>query len=95
MIVEHPATGETRQVLGPLHRLWSLLFGFIYYAAKGMWGCSVVSLVTFNGLVIIFPIWNRAIIRNHYVMAGWRVYTDMLEYSKRQNSLTVARDTSE
>ena len=95
MIVEHPATGDTRQVLGPLHRVWSLLFGFVYYATKGMWSCAIVSLLTLNGLIIIFPLWNRAIVRNHYVMAGWRVYTDMLDYSKRQNSPTKTHDASE
>ena len=38
MVAEHPASGVKRTILGPVHRLWCFLFGWIYYAAKGMWG---------------------------------------------------------
>ena len=73
MIVEHPTSGTKKVVFGPLHRLWSLLFGFIYYAVKGMWGIAILSFFTLNGLWIIFPLWNRAIVRGHYENAGWRI----------------------
>ena len=43
MKAEHPTSGVTRDVIGALHRLWCFLFGWIYYAAKGMWGPAVLS----------------------------------------------------
>ena len=61
MIVEHPLSGTIKTVLGPFHRLWCLLFGFIYYAAKGMWGWAVFSFITANGIFVILPLWNRTI----------------------------------
>lgn len=73
MIVEHPISGTRKVVLGSLHRLWSLLFGFIYYAFKGMWGWAVLSFFTVNGLWVGFPLWNRTIVRGHYEKAGWRI----------------------
>lgn len=74
MIAEHPTSGVKKIVLGSLHRLWSFLFGCIYYAVKGMWGPAVLSFFTFNGLLFIFPLWNRSIVRGHYEKAGWRVH---------------------
>jgi len=81
MIVEHPASGTRKTVLGSWHRLWSLLFSCIYYAVKGMWGWAVLSFLTFNGLWILFPLWNRTIVRSHYENKGWRVYEDIVEFS--------------
>ena len=66
------ASGVERQVLGPLHRLWALIFGFIYYAAKGAWGWAIISFFTANGLFILLPLWNRTIIQGHYENNGWR-----------------------
>jgi len=67
------ASGVEREVLGGLHRLWCLLFGWIYYAFKGMWGWAVLSFVTFNGLVIGFPLYNRTIVRKSYEDKGWSI----------------------
>ncbi|MDE2792081.1 MAG: hypothetical protein OXI81_16885 [Paracoccaceae bacterium] len=90
MIIEHPSSGTQKTILGPLHRLWSFLFGCIYYAVKGMWGWAIISLFTANGLLLIFPLWNRAIVRSHYEKAGWRVYEDVVAFSGRnQSSSTV------
>lgn len=66
-----PVTGVRREVLGSFHRLWSLLFGWLYYAAKGMWGTAFLSLITFNGLLIGFPLWNRTLVERHYEDRGW------------------------
>lgn len=93
MIVEHPASGTHKTVLGPLHRLWAFLFGFLYYAVKGMWGPALLSFFTANGLLVIFPLWNRAIVRGHYEKAGWRVYDDIVAFSgRRQPSDTIHKD---
>ena len=76
MFAEHPASGSRIVILGGLHRLWCLLFGFIYYAFKGMWGWAILSFITLNGLWIGFPLWNRSIVRSHYVHKGWRILPD-------------------
>lgn len=73
MIAEHSGSGAKRAILGPLHWLWCFLFGFIYYAAKGMWGIGVISLFTLNGVLIVLPIMNRGLVRKHYENQGWRV----------------------
>ncbi len=83
MIIEHPSSGTHKTILGPLHRLWSFLFGPIYYAVKGMWGPTIISLFTINGLFVIFPLWNRTIVRGYYEKAGWRVYDDVVAFSGR------------
>ena len=71
--MENASTGVRRDVLGNFHRLWALLFGFFYYGAKGCWGWAVLSFLTFNGLFIGFPLWNRTIILRSYENNGWRV----------------------
>ena len=76
MIAEHPTSGVTKNILGPLHRLWCFLFGWIYYAGKGMWGPAVLSFFTVNGLLVILPLWNRTIVRGYYEKLGWRVRDD-------------------
>ena len=73
MIAEHPTSGAKRAILGPLHWLWCFLFGFFYYAAKGMWGPAIISFFTLNGLLLIFPIMNRGLVRKHYENGGWKV----------------------
>ena len=73
MIIENPSTEVRKQVLESLHRLWCFLLGPIYYAFKGMWGSVVLSLFTLNGLFVVFPLWNREIVRWHYEKAGWMV----------------------
>lgn len=73
IIMENAASGVTRPVLGPLHRLWSLLFGCIYYAAKGCWGWAFLSFISANGFFIGFPLWNRTIIVRSYENDGWRL----------------------
>lgn len=73
MEVEHPTSGTVKNVLGSWHRLWCLIFGPLYYACKGMWGWAVISFLTFNGILIIMPLWNRTIVRSHYENNGWRI----------------------
>lgn len=71
MIMKHSTSGVTRQVLGPLHRLWAFLFGFLYYASKGSVGWAAISFFTANGLLIGLPLWNRSIVKNHFENNGW------------------------
>lgn len=75
-VMENSSSGVQRTVLGGLHRLWSLLFGFIYYAFKGMWGWAIISFFTANGLFILMPLWNRTIVTQSYENSGWRIVED-------------------
>ena len=72
MYLLHTTSNVKIKVLGGLHRLWCLLFGFFYYLAKGMWGWAIISFFTLNGLLVGFPLFNRSIVRNHHINAGWR-----------------------
>jgi hypothetical protein len=74
--MENINSGVERKVLGGLHWFWCFLFGWVYYATKGAWGMTFLSLFTLNGLFIIMPICNRSIIRNHYENNGWVGLTD-------------------
>ena len=74
MKAEHSTSGVERTVLGPIHRLWCFLFGWIYYAVKGMWGPAALSFLTANGLLVIMPLWNKSIVRSWYEKHGWRVH---------------------
>lgn len=71
MIFKNPQTGTTRIVLGGASWLWCLLFGWLYYAFKGMWGMAFISLVTLNGLFVVMPILNSGIVQRHYENMGW------------------------
>lgn len=76
MVAEHPTSGVSRDILGPMHRLWCFLFGWLYYACKGMWGPAVLSLLTANGLLLLMPLWNKTIVGGWYERHGWRVHLD-------------------
>ena len=73
MIAEHSTSGVRTTILGPAHWLWCLLFGAVYYAAKGMWGAAILSFLTFNGLFFIFPVINKGMVRKHYESLGWKI----------------------
>lgn len=62
--------GVERRVLGSLHGLWCFLFGWVYYAHKGLWGRALLSFLTMNGLML-FPFFNRGIVRRGFEDKGW------------------------
>ena len=46
-----------------------------------------------NGLLVIFPMWNSAIVRNRHEWCGWRFNEDIAAFSgRRQPSDTTQRD---
>jgi len=55
--------------------LWSLLFGFFYFAAKGVWthaaAGAVLAFFTFGLSWIIYPFFANQIMRTHYLRRGW------------------------
>lgn len=68
-----PFNGQERMIMSNFHWLWCLLFGPLYYMCKGMWFVAMLSLLTGNGLVIGFPIFNRSLILRHYYWWGWEL----------------------
>ena len=61
--------------LPPLAWLWTLLFGIIYFAARGIWTHFIVGLlvgILTGGLSwLIYPFFAKKIIREHYLSNGW------------------------
>lgn len=55
--------------------LWTLLFGSLYFAVKGIWSHAVVSLilavVTAGLSWLVYPFFAAGIVRAHYLRQGW------------------------
>jgi len=71
---KHPFNGYIETV-PRLVWLWVLVFGFFYFAVKGVWTHAVAGLVlTFMtvGLSwLAYPFFARSIMRAHYLRRGW------------------------
>jgi hypothetical protein len=56
--------------------LWVLLFGWLYFAAKGVWFHAVAGLLLAlctGGLSwLVYPFFARRIMRAHYRRRGWQ-----------------------
>ena len=56
--------------------LWCLLFGCIYFAAKGIWTHAVaaflLAIFTLGLSWLIYPLFARQIVRTHYLRRGWQ-----------------------
>lgn len=65
--------GDEKIVMGEWSWLWCFCFGPLYYIVKGMWLTALMSFLTFNGLFIGFPIWNRSLILRHCYFWGWKL----------------------
>ena len=70
--MKNTKTGQTRAVAGSFTWLWALLFGPIYYAAKGMWGYFVISMFPLAFLFLAF-FSKGALIRKYEDMDWVRV----------------------
>src|SRR6266478_708588 len=55
--------------------LWTLLFGPLYFAVKGVWTHAIVSAIvgicTFGLSWLIYPFFASKIMRTHYLRKGW------------------------
>ena len=69
----NPANNYTEYVSYP--GLWTLLFGFFYFASKGIWRHAIVSLLlagpTFGLSWLIYPFFAADIVESHYLGKGW------------------------
>lgn len=74
MIFVNPANGYRKEVTVPW--LWTLLFGFLYFAAHGVWTHAIIGLVlacvTFGVSWLLYPFFASSIIRQHYLGRGWK-----------------------
>jgi hypothetical protein len=69
----NPTNGYTETASAPW--LWCLLFGFLYFAVKGIWTHAVASLLlaalTAGLSWLIYPFFARGIVKRHYLRSGW------------------------
>jgi hypothetical protein len=69
MRFQNPANGYVEEVRNP--RVFTALFGFFYFAVKGVWTHAIASLVlaffTFGVSWLVYPTYAEAAIRTHYL----------------------------
>ena len=74
MEFRNPSNNYSESV-SPLAWLWVLLFGFIYFAVKGVWRHAVASLVlgmfTLGFSWLVYPFFAQSIMKKHYLNMGW------------------------
>lgn len=72
-LFRNPANGYVEEVR--LAWFWSLLFGFFYFAVKGIWTHAVAGLVlallTFGISWLVYPFFAQQIVERHYLRRGW------------------------
>lgn len=55
---------------------WTLLFGCLYFAVRGVWKHVFISLIlsilTFGLSWLIYPFFARGILEKHYLVNGWK-----------------------
>ncbi len=78
MKFQNPSNGYVEEA--NLCWLWCLLFGFIYFAVKGIWTHAVVSFVlagiTHGFSWLIYPFFAKAIVEKSYLRKGWVKLSD-------------------
>jgi hypothetical protein len=74
MKFRNPNNGYEEEVSN-LVWLWCLLFGFIYFAIKGVWTHAIVGLVlamvTMGFSWLIYPFFAKGAIIKNYQKKGW------------------------
>ena len=73
LIFRHP---KTKQIVNITQvPSWVLLFGFFYFAVKGIWTHAVASallaIVTAGISWLVYPFFAKQIVRNHLLITGW------------------------
>jgi peptidoglycan biosynthesis protein MviN/MurJ (putative lipid II flippase) len=73
MVFKHLSTERIESASCPW--LWTLLFGPLYFALKGVWSHVFISIVvaalTSGFSTIIYPLFSNKIIEKHYMDSGW------------------------
>lgn len=73
-VFRHPKSGQQTDI--DRAWLWTLLFGVIYFAIKGVWTHAIASLLLAFGTAgiswLIYPVFAKKIVRNHLLVKGWQ-----------------------
>lgn len=76
---ENPDNGYVVQV-STSDAFLVLLFGSLYFAAKGVWSHAIVSLIVAIATIgiswLVYPFFTRSIMEDHYLKMGWRELFD-------------------
>jgi hypothetical protein len=69
---QNPSNGYTEQVR--FAGLWTLLFGPLYFAVKGVWTHAIIAFVLMPTVIswFIYPFFARQIVIRSYLRAGWK-----------------------
>ena len=63
------------ETISPFCWLWTLLFGAIYFAVKGVWTHFVVGIIlaviTVGISWLIYPYFAKSILQKHYLKQGY------------------------
>jgi len=83
MTFRNPSNNHT-ETIPALAWLWTLLFGVIYFAIRGVWTHTLVSLIlaimTAGISWLIYPFFTTRILRNYYLKKGWIEVGDNIEH---------------
>lgn len=75
MTFRNPSNGYTESMNPLAVGVWALLFGCLYFAAKGIWFHAVIglilALITYGASWLIYPFFAPGIVRTHYLRKGW------------------------
>jgi hypothetical protein len=70
----NPLNGYEEEIGTPW--IWCLLFGCIYFAARGVWthavAAALLAVFTVGLSWLIYPAFARGIIETHYLRKGWQ-----------------------
>ena len=73
MLFRNPANNYVEESAAPW--LFTLLFGFFYFAVKGIWTHVLISVVlafcTFGVSWLVYPFFANGIVRTYYRRKGW------------------------
>lgn len=73
MKFQNPQNNYVEEATAPW--LWTLLFGCLYFAVKGIWTHfvigAIVGIATGGFAWLIYPFFANGIVRTHYQKKGW------------------------
>lgn len=73
MRFKNPANNYVEELTAPW--LWTLLFGPLYFASRGVWSHALISLVlallTAGVSWLIYPFFASVLVQRHYLRSGW------------------------
>jgi len=78
MIITNPQNNYSESISYFGTFIWTLLFGALYFAYKGIWTHFVVGVIlavaTYGLSWLIYPFFSYSILKKHYLKNGWMVH---------------------